>query len=110
MRSFRDFSPKPKVCFAGVVLALVAAGFVATASGVLPSWVRNVEAGTAIERAFFRMMPLPYGNVLFRRPPAETRPAIGELIQQKPANAELYSLRALEDEQQLDFTAAESDW
>jgi predicted Zn-dependent protease len=88
----------------------VAAGFVATASGVLPSWVRNVEAGTAIERAFFRMMPLPYGNVLFRRPPAETRPAIGELIQQKPANAELYSLRALEDGQQLDFTAAESDW
>ena len=63
-----------------------------------------------MERAFFRMMPLPYGNVLFRRPPAETRPALGELIQQKPANAELYSLRALEDEQQLDFTAAESDW
>jgi cytochrome c-type biogenesis protein CcmH/NrfG len=83
---------------------------VVNASGALPSWVRNVEAGTAIERAFFRVMPLPYGNVLFRRPPAETRPALGELIKQKPANAELYSLRALEDEQQLDFTAAESDW
>ena len=98
------------MCFGGALLALVAAGFVVTASGALPSWIRNVEAGTAIERAFFRMMPLPYGNVLFRRPPAETRPALGELIQQKPANAELYSLRALEDEQQLDFTAAESDW
>jgi predicted Zn-dependent protease len=98
------------VCFGGAVLALVAAGFVVTASGALPSWIRNVEAGTAIERAFFRMMPLPYGNVLFRRPPAETRLAIGELIQQKPASAELYSLRALEDERQLDFTAAESDW
>ena len=110
MRSFRDFSFKLKVCFGGAALALVAAGFVATASGALPSWIRNVEAGTAIERAFFRMMPLPYGNVLFRRPPAETRPAIGELIQQNPANAELYSLRAMEDEQQLDFTAAESDW
>ena len=89
---------------------LLAAGFVVTASGALPSWIRNVEAGTTIERAFFRMMPLPYGNVLFRRPPAETRPAIGKLIQQEPADAELYSLRALEDEQQLDFTAAESDW
>ena len=110
MRSFRDFSPKLRVSFAGAVLALVAAGFVVTASGALPSWIRNVEAGTAIERAFFRMMPLPYGNVLFRRSPAETRPVLGELIQQKPANAELYSLRALEDEQQLDLTAAESDW
>ena len=98
------------MCLGGAVLALVAAGFVVTASGALPSWIRNVEAGTAIERAFFRMMPLPYGNVMFRRPPAETRPAIGELIQHKPASAELYSLRALEDEQQLDFSAAESDW
>jgi hypothetical protein len=32
------------------------------------------------------------------------------LIKSQPHNAELYSLRALEDEQQLDFTAAESDW
>ncbi len=88
----------------------MAAGFAITAKGALPFWIRNMEAGAEIERAFFRMMSLPYGQVLFRRPPAETRPALGELIQQKPANAELYSLRALEDEQQLDFTAAESDW
>ncbi|MFZ0908835.1 MAG: tetratricopeptide repeat protein [Candidatus Acidiferrales bacterium] len=99
-----------RLCSAGVVLALVAAAWAVNASGALPSWIRNVEAGTEIERAFFRAMPLPSGSVLFRRPPAETRPAIGELIQQEPANAELYSLRALEDEQQLDFTAAESDW
>jgi hypothetical protein len=32
------------------------------------------------------------------------------LIKTQPRNAELYSLRALEDEQELDFTAAESDW
>ena len=32
------------------------------------------------------------------------------MIKAQPRNAELYSLRALEDEQQLDFTAAESDW
>jgi predicted Zn-dependent protease len=109
LKSFRDFSPKLRVCFGGVVLALVAAGCLITAKGALPTWIRNMEAGTEIERAFFRTMALPYGDVLFRRPPAETRPALGELIQQKPANAELFSLRAMEDEQQLDFAAAESD-
>ena len=75
-----------------------------------PSWIRNIEAGTAIEAALFRAMSLPGGAVLFRRPPAETRPALGELIKAQPKNADLYSLRALEDEQQLDFSAAESDW
>jgi cellulose synthase operon protein C len=110
LKSFRDFSPKLRVYFAGAVLVLVAAGWAVTANGALPYWILNVEAGTEIERAFFRIMALPYGNVLFRRPPVETRPALGALIQQKPANAELYSLRALEDEQQLDFVAAESDW
>ena len=72
--------------------------------------MRNVEAGTAIEAALFRAMSLPGGAVLFRRPPAETRPALGELIKAQPKNADLYYLRALEDEQQLDFSAAESDW
>ena len=42
--------------------------------------------------------------------PSETRPALTDLIKAQPHNAELYSLRALEDEQQLDFSAAESDW
>ena len=56
------------------------------------------------------MMSLPNGAVAFRRPPRETRPALADLIKSQPRNAELYSLRALEDEQQLDFTAAESDW
>jgi uncharacterized membrane protein (DUF373 family) len=44
--------------------------------------------------------------VQFRRPPRETRPALGELIKKQPKDAELYSLRALEDEQLLDFVAA----
>src|SRR5262249_27529364 len=55
-------------------------------------------------------MSLPGGDVLFRRPPRETRPALRELIIKQPNSAELYSLRALEDEQQLDFGAAEVDW
>src|SRR5262249_38913696 len=87
-------------------------GVGATSGGVgeLLSWIGNVEANTAIEAAFFRMMSLPGAAVAFRRPPRETRPALGDLIKAQPHNAELYSLRALEDEQQLDFTAAESDW
>ena len=90
---------------------LFAAVFGAVAAlGELPSWIRNIDASTALESAFFRMMSLPNGAVAFRRPPSETRPALGELIKGQPHNAELYSLRALEDEQQLDFTAAESDW
>lgn len=81
-----------------------------TASGALPDWIRNTVARTEIEAAFFRLMSLPGGEVPFWRPPHETRPALGELIQKQPKSAELYSLRALEDEQQLDFTAAEADW
>src|SRR5258708_30599820 len=56
------------------------------------------------------MMSSPGRAVAFRRPPHETRPALSELIKAQPGNADLYSLRALEDEQQLDFVAAESDW
>lgn len=88
---------------------LAIAGSVA-ALGELPSWIRNIESASAIEAAFFRMMSLPGGDVPFRRPPSETRPALSELVKAQPHDAELYSLRALEDEQQLDFTAAESDW
>jgi hypothetical protein len=76
-----------------------------SARGALPSWTRNIEVGTAIEAAFFRAMSLPGGPVQFRRPPSETRPALSDLIKAQPKNADLYSLRALEDEQQLDFTA-----
>ena len=93
-----------------LTVAVLAIGATVAAVGELPSWIRNVEANSAIEAAFFRMMSLPGGAVAFRRPPRETRPALAELIKTQPRNAELYSLRALEDEQQLDFTAAESDW
>jgi predicted Zn-dependent protease len=110
LKSFRDFSPKVFLRLVAAVVTIVAAGWMMSARGALPSWISNIEAGTQLENAFFRMMALPYGNVLYRRPPAETRPALGELIQQKPGDAELYSLRALEDEQQLDFAAAEADW
>jgi predicted Zn-dependent protease len=89
------------------LLAIVSA---ISALGELPAWIRNIDASSALEGVFFRMMSLPGGAVPFRRPPSETRPALSNLIKTQPSKAELYSLRALEDEQQLDFTAAESDW
>lgn len=110
MKSFRDFAPNRAWSTSAAVLLVGAGTFALTAKGELPAWIHNIEARTDVERAFFRAMQLPYGEVLFRRPPAETRPALGDLIQQQPANADLYSLRALENERQLDFTAAERDW
>jgi tetratricopeptide (TPR) repeat protein len=89
---------------------VAAIGGTVFALGELPGWIRNIEAGSAVEAVFFRMMSVANGAVAFRRPPRETRPALTDLIKAQPHNAELYSLRALEDEQQLDFTAAESDW
>ena len=95
------------IALSALVLAI---GWTISARGELPSWIRNLEAASALEGVFFRMMSLPGGAVLFRRPPRETRPALAGLIQSQPGNADLYSLRALEDEQQLDVAAAESDW
>lgn len=105
-------SPKLNLIFRTLLALLLvgAAGVVFTARGELPAWMRTLEAGSALESVFFRAMSLPAGTVLGRRPPAETRPALSELIQKQPSQADLYSLRALEDEQQLDFAAAENDW
>jgi tetratricopeptide (TPR) repeat protein len=109
LKYFLDRSSKRvRLLLAGMAMVGVAATL--GAMGELPSWIRNVEANSAIEAVFFRMMSLPGSAVAFRRPPSETRPALTELIKAQPHNAELYSLRALEDEQQIDFTAAETDW
>ncbi len=89
---------------------MVFVGYVASARGEVLSWMRNIEAGSALERVFFRAMALPGGDVLYRRPPQETRVALNGLLQAQTKSADLYSLRALEDEQQLDFVAAENDW
>jgi tetratricopeptide (TPR) repeat protein len=72
-------------------------------------WIENVESGSAAEKALYRLMQLPGGEILFRRPPRETVPAL-TAIQQSDKSAALYSLRALEEEQALDFDAAERDW
>jgi tetratricopeptide (TPR) repeat protein len=110
LKSFRKFSRKPLVAVGAAAFTIFAAGWAVTASGALPRWIRNIEGRTTIESVFFRLMALPGGDVAFRRPPSETRPAFGDLLKKQPGDAELYSLRALEDEQQLDFAAAEADW
>ncbi len=109
MKCFLDSFRRRTRLLALAVLVL-AIGWTISALGELPSWIRTLEAASALEGVFFRVMSLPGGAVLFRRPPRETRPALAGLIKSQPGNADLYSLRALEDEQQLDFTAAESDW
>lgn len=78
--------------------------------GSLSEWLTNTEAGSSVESALYRVMALPTGDVLYRRAPRETRPALAELLKANDAQAALYSLRALQDEQALDFTAAEADW
>ena len=110
LRSFRRPFQTRALQFFAIAALVATAGLMVSALGALPAWVRNIEAASAIEAVFFRLMPLPGGAVQFRRPPSETRPALGDLIKAQPKNSDLYSLRALEDEQQLDFTAAETDW
>ena len=112
MKCFRDSAANTS-CSVRIRRWMIAVFVVAislAAMGELPLWIRNIESGSAIEATFFRMMPLPAGAVPFRRPPSETRPALTEQIKSQPHNADLYAMRAHEDEQQLDFTAAESDW
>ncbi len=86
-----------------------------SAYSTLPDWFTNTESGSGIESALYRLMTLPTGDVLYLRPPAESRPQITDLIKaadlaSNNQGSALYSLRALQDEQALDFTAAESDW
>ena len=77
--------------------------------GEIEPWVQHTPAGPAIA-ALFRVVPMPGGTVPILRPPAETRPALTNLISGAPRDAMLYRLRAREAEVALDFAAAEADW
>jgi hypothetical protein len=91
-----------------VVSGVIAGAIVARAA--MPAWIQNIEARSLLEAAIFRTVSLPGGPTAIRRPPSETVPALGDLIKQQPRQGELYSLKALEEEEKLDFTAAEADW
>ena len=109
MKYFLDPSIR-RIRLLALAVFIAAIGGTVSALAEVPSWIRNIDAGSAVEAIFFRIMSLPSGAVAFRRPPRETRPALSDLIKSQPRNAELYSLRALENEQALDFRAAEADW
>ncbi|MBV9438198.1 MAG: hypothetical protein JOZ44_19215 [Acidobacteria bacterium] len=85
---------------------------VALISVVSLAWAaewKAVVSGSAIEAALYRWMPMPATKVLGQRPPREAVPLLSNLIQQQPT-AEVYSLRAMNEEAELEFAAAESDW
>ena len=58
MKSFRDFAPNRSRRIGGALLLVMVAGFTLSAKGELPAWIRNIEAKTDLERAFFRAMQL----------------------------------------------------
>lgn len=92
-----------------VFLGSLGGGLLA-ARAAMPEWIQNIEVRSLVEAAIFRTVALPAGSVTVRRPPAETVPALDELVKQHPQQADLYSLKALEEEQKLDFVGAEADW
>lgn len=120
MKWFRDRRVRVAASAAGTVLAVaVSLGAVQPLANLHPllfapgrafsDWVSNVRAGSAVESAIYRLMDLPGGPILFRRAPRETIPALTQL-EQSQKGAALYPLRAMEEEQALDFPAAERDW
>ena len=85
-------------------------GLIAAPEQTLSGWLVNTAAGSPVEAALYRLMQLPGGNFLFRRSPREALPALTQLMAGDHPDPALWSLRALEDEQALDFDAAERDW
>jgi cellulose synthase operon protein C len=92
----------------GLVLILAAASISSHAE--LARWVQDIPSPSRLEAVFFRAVTLPTGAIEIRRPPSQTRAELTKLITASPSPADLYALRAREDELQLDFQAAENDW
>ncbi|HEV2495485.1 MAG TPA: hypothetical protein VG204_20705 [Terriglobia bacterium] len=91
----------PPVCLC--VVGLVA-------RGEMDEWIQNIEGSGRFEAVFFRAAPTPGGPITVRRPTAESRNALNELVAKAPSDVELLLMRARVDEEQLDFDAAEADW
>ena len=110
MKCFRRIGGARRIGSTAAIVGLLAGVFLASARGELPYWIRSVESHSGMEGAFFRLMQMPGGAVMYRRPPMETRAVLQGMLKLQPKDAQLYSLLALDDEQQLDFAAAEADW
>src|ERR1700688_1704077 len=76
----------------------------------LPRWMQDAVGSSAIEAALYRAMEIPGVKALYPRPPKEAQGELNGLIAKASEQADLYSLRAIEEEQALDFPAAEADW
>ncbi|HEU0124005.1 MAG TPA: hypothetical protein VFQ91_25965, partial [Bryobacteraceae bacterium] len=76
----------------------------------LPDWISTIEVRNKLEEVFYRSVTFGSNVVSWRKPPKETRPALTQQLQQAPADAQLYYLRAREAEAQLDFAGADADW
>jgi tetratricopeptide (TPR) repeat protein len=105
------------VCLAGTSLGAFGSliywqspGLLLGAGNGIAQWLENAESGSGVEKALYRLMKLPAGEVLYRRSPREIRPELTSLLNTSKNSAALYSLLAMEDEQALDFDAAEHDW
>jgi cellulose synthase operon protein C len=92
------------LCTCGVTFA----GWQARAA--LPRWMQDVVGSSSIEAALYRVMEIPGAKALYPRPPKEAQSEVSGLIGKAPEQANLYSLRAMGEEQALDFGAAEADW
>ena len=94
-----------------VALSLCGLSLVAwQARAALPRWMQDAIGASAIEAALYRAMQLPGVETLYPRPPREAQGELSGLIAKSSDDAALYSLRATEEEQALDFPAAETDW
>jgi len=98
------------LCAFGSLLHWQSPGLLLGAGNGIARWLANAESGSGVEKALYRLMKLPGGEALYRRSPRETRPELTALLAAGENRAPLYSLRAMEDEQALDFDAAERDW
>ncbi|MDQ2711704.1 MAG: hypothetical protein M3Y24_05610 [Acidobacteriota bacterium] len=76
----------------------------------LNRWADDTITGSVIEKALFRLMALPGGSILARRPPSESVAQVTGAIQRSPEQGDLYAIRAQEEERALNFAAAEADW
>ena len=96
-------------CLGSIILLVTLFKAAQAEIGLSPAAENAIAAGS-LEQALYRLMALPAGSILVRRPPSEARPELDSLIQKTPNSSELYAVRAQEDERQLDFKAAERDW
>ena len=95
----------------GTVIGMLFAGIVVLcARALLPPWLQHAVSGSTVEAALFRTMSLPGVDVLYPRPPGESVAELTRLVDSAPKEIALLSLRAHQEENALDFAAAERDW